>query len=169
MKSLFILFVVTISFIGVSLKCHGFTSVKSNPGISKDSAQKLLESVIYDDPWNENTRATIKTAISAGANPNTTYGSVFFTLLIGAVDNENTDLVQFLLINGAQINRRDADEFTALHQAVYKGNEEIVTILLKNGAEVNAKDNLGRTPWDLTDSEKIHAILKAKGGKPGQE
>jgi ankyrin repeat protein len=168
MKTLLILCAITTSFITIRSECHGFRVLKPNSGISKDSAQKLLESVLYDDPWTENTSATIKLAINAGADPNTTYGSVFFTVLIGAVDNENTDLVQFLLKKGAQINRRDADEFTALHQAVYKGNAEIVTLLLKNGAEVNAKDNLGRTPWDLTDSEKIHTILKAKGGKPGQ-
>ena len=50
-----------------------------------------------------------------------------------------------------------------------RGCPEIVQILLEHGADVNAVNDDGKTVLDLTEDEKIIAILKAAGAKSGEE
>jgi hypothetical protein len=56
-----------------------------------------------------------------------------------------SNLVQFLVDQGANVNSRDGDDRTALHHALFYRGGPKVTELIKNGVDVNAADIHGRT------------------------
>lgn len=60
----------------------------------------------------------------------------------------NSDLVAYLLRNGAKVNPDDDDFKTPLHEAVRSGNAEVVRLLLNRGADTQARDASGQTPRD---------------------
>ena len=68
------------------------------------------------------------------------------TLLIHAAFYSRISVVEYLLINGADVLVRDKNGFTALHAAVNAQNYEIIEKLLLKGAPVNSKDNFGNIP-----------------------
>ncbi|KAM7273911.1 hypothetical protein ACFE04_028575 [Oxalis oulophora] len=51
--------------------------------------------------------------------------------------------IQKLIENGASINGRDQNEWTALHRAAFKGRIEAARLLIERGIDVNAKDEDG--------------------------
>ncbi len=62
-------------------------------------------------------------------------------LLLGAIDDGNTELVQFMLDKGAKVN-----DATPLMVAVDEGHGEIAKLLIQKGAKVDAKTKHG---WDV--------------------
>ena len=63
------------------------------------------------------------------------------------VDDILSDIVEFLLTHGADVNAQDDTFTSSLHLAEdYNFTRPIVTILLKHGADVNSQDNNGKTP-----------------------
>jgi len=71
------------------------------------------------------------------------------TPLHKAVENDKTELVEFLLSNGANSNAQDNQGKTPLHKA---GNTTIIELLLAQNANSNAQDNWGNTPLHNTAS-----------------
>jgi ankyrin repeat protein len=63
-----------------------------------------------------------------------------------AVRTGNTDIVKFLVSNGADVNIKDNYGQTPLQIAVHSDNVEIVVQLVSNGAEINIKNSIGKTP-----------------------
>jgi ankyrin repeat protein len=61
--------------------------------------------------------------------------------LSDAVQEGNMIKVQTLLNEGAEVEARDDDHFTALHVASQFGYPAVIEVLLANGAEVNATWN----------------------------
>lgn len=59
--------------------------------------------------------------------------------LMLATKNDDIDVVQFLLDNGADVHTRDNK---ALIHAVSTDNLDLLKCLVKNGADINAQDNL---------------------------
>lgn len=55
-------------------------------------------------------------------------------LLTCAYHNNRTDLIQFLIANGADIEISDENENTALHYAAIRGSKDIAYFLIKQGA-----------------------------------
>jgi ankyrin repeat protein len=55
---------------------------------------------------------------------------------------------------GADINRRNEADFTALHGAAFRGLNEVIQILVDHGANINARDFRGRTPYRLAEGSK---------------
>ena len=64
------------------------------------------------------------------------------------------EAVRVLLAAGADINRVNEADFTALHGAAFRGLNEIVELLVENGADIDARDFRGRTPFRLAEGSK---------------
>ncbi|CAH0729972.1 unnamed protein product, partial [Brenthis ino] len=61
----------------------------------------------------------------------------------------NTDLVEKLLLSGADPNCSDEHKRSPLHLAACRGYVEVVKMLIRHGANPNIKDTLGNTPLHL--------------------
>ncbi|KAK6189720.1 hypothetical protein SNE40_001720 [Patella caerulea] len=81
------------------------------------------------------------------------------TILHNACDSihDVSDIINFLVKRGFDLNAKDKDGCTALHLAAGRGKTETVSILIKNGASVFERDNKGRLP--------SHAACAAQGGR----
>jgi ankyrin repeat protein len=78
-----------------------------------------------------------KLLVAAGANVNDQDAwGISATVL--AAHSGYGDLVEFLLVNGADVNAAGAG-FTALHEAIMRRDEKIVSVLLAHGADPNAR------------------------------
>jgi ankyrin repeat protein len=71
------------------------------------------------------------------------------TPLHSSVRGSQIGVVKLLLMHGADINSRDADNSTPLHIALQKQHLDIAKWLLNNGADVNSKGASGFTPLHL--------------------
>lgn len=67
------------------------------------------------------------------------------TALIEAVFAENKEMVKFLLLNHAEINKQNDEGETALFYACKFGNKEMVQILLQSSTDINIKNKYGST------------------------
>lgn len=56
------------------------------------------------------------------------------------------NIVELLLRNGALIDHKNNDGWTALMTAAFNGQKNIVQLLIKARADVHAKDPIKRTP-----------------------
>ncbi|CAB3247745.1 unnamed protein product [Arctia plantaginis] len=66
-----------------------------------------------------------------------------------AASTNNTELVEKLLLSGADPNSSDEHKRSPLHLAACRGYVEVVRSLLRHGANPNIKDTLGNTPLHL--------------------
>ena len=88
--------------------------------------------------------------------------------LLGASENGQKDVVELLLLAGADVNAIDMYGWTPLIGASRYGHKDIVELLLKGGADVNAIDKYGRTPLILASwygRKDIVTLLKKYGAK----
>jgi ankyrin repeat protein len=91
-----------------------------------------------------------------------------YTPLMSAVINENLEIVEMLLENGARVNDISIDERSALHFAAMTGNQEIVHFLLNHKAEINQNSKSFGTPLYLAcahDNIEIVQFLLEQGAK----
>jgi ankyrin repeat protein len=96
-----------------------------------------------------------------------------------AIQQDNYDILKFLISNGANVNNiasgnlfifpffQDSDEnyslifiyikdsSTSLHRAVYKNSSDMVQLLLENKANINAQDSFNRAPlhWSVVNPD----------------
>jgi Ankyrin repeats (3 copies) len=86
--------------------------------------------------------------------------------LVTAIRNANLQVVRKLLIDGTDVNARDAEGNTPLILASFYANPECVELLAYKGGDVNAANNAGATPLirAATDYEKTR-VLAAAGAK----
>jgi len=103
--------------------------------------------------------------LQMGANPN----AGDWTALHEAALNGETNLVQLLLRNRADPNRREKqNRGTPLHVACFQGHIEVCRQLLKAGAKVNLRDNEGLTPLFHAKDQghgELMKLLKASGAR----
>lgn len=90
--------------------------------------------------------AAIKQHISEGADVN----ALHFEMppLTWAAMAGQTEAVQFLLENGADVNIKSRDGGTPLHGAAFFGRTDVVKLLLENGANLEARNDDGATPLE---------------------
>jgi len=88
------------------------------------------------------------------------------TPLHWAASSGATDIVTFLIDNGAEVDRKDGAQWTALHIAVSAGQEAVASELLAAGADVNASTDKGLTALHYAASKshlEIGKLLIARG------
>ena len=69
-----------------------------------------------------------------------------FTLLHHAAKENKSEIIEFLLSKGCDIDADDDDGQTALHKAAMFGRARAAKALIENGADVNKRDDFGNTP-----------------------
>jgi len=81
-----------------------------------------------------------------------------------AVLKGNAEIVQLLLVNGAdiEIKAENKDKATPLHWAAFFHQEEMASLLIKSGANVNSIDANGLTPLDSATYSKLTVMNDAK-------
>lgn len=75
--------------------------------------------------------------------------------LNAATVSDKTDIAQFLLRKGADVNFAQHEGITPMHAAAHNANEELVLILLASGADRTIKNDKGETALDLA-AQKGH-------------
>lgn len=115
----------------------------------RDQNLELRNAIGYND------LSAVKKAVENGADINASVlGYRSETPLIFAVASQTSDsqIVDYLLSKGANVNYSGLGGFTALHIAAYKGNGDVVDKLLAAGADPTAKNGQqegGNKPSDL--------------------
>ncbi len=90
------------------------------------------------------------------------------TALMGASRGGDTDLVQFLLEQGANVNAKDKTGWTALLLGIAPDKIEIAKILIEKGADVNAQNEHGYTALMsaiICDDMQLVKLLLANNAK----
>ena len=86
-----------------------------------------------------------------------------YTLLHEAVEADQPDIVQQLLLHGVHPNLRGKGGLTPLHIACSKSLVGCVLTLLENGADASLKDDLGHNAQgkaEIRSSKKREAVMK---------
>jgi len=68
------------------------------------------------------------------------------TLLHQAANNHRSQILEYLLLVGAYVDGKNAQQLTPLHIAARVGDVTSLKVLLKNGANINEVDYENRTP-----------------------
>ncbi|XP_032984085.1 protein phosphatase 1 regulatory subunit 12C isoform X2 [Rhinolophus ferrumequinum] len=76
--------------------------------------------------------------------------------------DENLEVVQFLVEQGATVNQADNEGWTPLHVAASCGYLDIARYLLSHGANIAAVNSDGDLPLDLAESDAMEGLLKAE-------
>ncbi len=91
----------------------------------------------------------LKRLVDGGGDVNQRDGYLKRTPLMWAAGNGHTDCVEYLIQNGAKLDLKDEDGWTALHYAALGGHLEVMKKLVEGGQDVNEGDFRGRTPLML--------------------
>lgn len=67
------------------------------------------------------------------------YGNDDYAALHHAVDNGQSEVVAYLLTQGADVNRTVGSDWTPLHMAAAQGDLKVAKLLVKAGAKIDAK------------------------------
>ena len=86
-----------------------------------------------------------------------------------ALENNFEDIIELLIANGADINKKGKLGDTALHIACDKNNVELVKLLQKYGPDVNIENNNGETPLYITCCENNVKRFTLKDAKKFNE
>ncbi|EAY16377.1 hypothetical protein TVAG_359860 [Trichomonas vaginalis G3] len=91
------------------------------------------------------------------------------TLLMSAVTYGSKQCAEYLIKNGAIVDKKNFYGYTALHWAAYSGRTECVDLLLENGANIESKTGDGMTPFHIAALRghlKFMDYIVKKGANP---
>ncbi|KAF5273684.1 hypothetical protein FQA39_LY07374 [Lamprigera yunnana] len=80
-------------------------------------------------------------------------------LIHWAADRGHSDIMEALILHGANVNLRDAEMQTPLHYAAFCGHMDCINVLLKNNANLTFKDQNGSDPKDVAIDTKVKELL----------
>lgn len=89
-------------------------------------------------------------------------------MLGSAAENGHSQVYEFLLDHGVNLNAQNDRGETALMRAAGREQLETVKFLLKHGARVNLKDSNGSTALNYASSDEVIRLLKKAGGRYGK-
>ncbi|MAP86232.1 hypothetical protein CMK16_02470 [Candidatus Poribacteria bacterium] len=92
----------------------------------------------------------VKQHLAKGIDINAKDSSLGITPLASAILQDQTQMVEFLIQQSADVNAKNRDGGTALHTAAFLGQYEVAELLVQKGADVNAKNEDGDTPISST-------------------
>ncbi len=111
--------------------------------------------------WSRLWRASMLSVASLGAAGAAAGGDLGGDArLPDAVQRRDTQAVQSLLAERADVNMRQGDGATALHWAAYLEDADTAALLIRAGADVNARNNLGVTPLALAAQQGSAVIIE---------
>ena len=73
------------------------------------------------------------------------------TALMNAARSNRTDVVRYLLANGANVQSRSGS--TALRHASFNNHTDVISVLLQHGASRDIENSVGDTPIDRARAE----------------
>lgn len=91
---------------------------------------------------------SLATLVPSEVDPNESTASEenhMHTLLMCAASHGALDCANYLIDNGAIVDKKNFMGYTALHWTAFTGRIEVVDLLLKKGANINARTEDGRT------------------------
>lgn len=91
----------------------------------------------------------IKRYIEEGGDINALDNGFRLSAMAWSALHGQTEVVQFLIKNGVDVNLKNGDGATPLHSAAFLGRVDVAKLLLENGADVKARNNDGATPVDV--------------------
>ncbi|XP_033123845.1 myotrophin-like [Anneissia japonica] len=77
-----------------------------------------------------------------------------------AADYGQLSVIEFLVKNGAEVNKKDELGMSALLAAIYENHYDCVEFLLKNGASTNDTAPSGETLLECAEQEKLKELLR---------
>eukprot|EP00042_Codosiga_hollandica_P025037 m.108701 g.108701 ORF g.108701 m.108701 type:complete len:120 (-) comp51747_c0_seq2:183-542(-) len=77
-----------------------------------------------------------------------------------AADMGQTEVAEFLVAKGADVNKKDVHGITPLLAAVWEGHTSTVRFLLSKGARKDLKSPDGQSYLECAESAEIKALLK---------
>ncbi|MEM7401296.1 MAG: ankyrin repeat domain-containing protein [Pseudomonadota bacterium] len=95
----------------------------------------------------------VKLLLEYGANFDSTDSLGNTGLHVAADDDNRSEVLEYLIDKGADIEERALFRWTPLHTAAFYGCEKNVRKLLAAGADTNSSDKDGCTPFDLAESQ----------------
>lgn len=129
------------------------TSGKS-PAKSEDLNQHLLLAMARKD------YPRVKELIQRGASVNTRYPKGNESLLHTAISQGNTEMADYFLAKGLDVNITDDREATPLFMTILKFNSDLAVYLLNKGAKVDFKNIENRTPLYYLVNYSVNGFTK---------
>ncbi|XP_024002726.1 B-cell lymphoma 3 protein homolog isoform X1 [Salvelinus sp. IW2-2015] len=110
----------------------------------------------------------VRMLLDAGADINAMDIKSGHSPLIHAVENNNMDMVHFLIENDCNVNGQSYSGNTALHCACGRGQVDTARLLLKNRADSSVKNYHNDTPAMVAKNKKVTDVLRGKGSRNQQ-
>ena len=113
----------------------------------------------------------VKYLVSKGIDPAmnyTDYRNIEFSLLNETFNNKTTDIAEYLIKNGADVNSKSTmDPYSKETQnliftAIEKDNIELVKLLIEYGADTSAVNKEGKTIFDIAKEKGYNEIEQLK-------
>ncbi|XP_023025056.1 myotrophin isoform X1 [Leptinotarsa decemlineata] len=82
-------------------------------------------------------------------------------LILYAADYGQTDVIEYLISAGADVNSKDKFGITALLAAIWEGHKDCVKLLLEKGARKDGVAPDGKTYLESAENNEIRQLLSA--------
>lgn len=127
----------------------------ANPKVTDSNGNNLLQIAVVNDSYR-----LIDYYIKSGTIDLEGLNKENRTLLQVSVQDNNIEMVQSLINNGANKFVTDSRNNTLLHYAAKNGSDQMINYLLKEGLKANKKNKDGRFPEKIAKKAKHKSIAK---------